>query len=422
MGTPVKILPMHIAFGVPNLAAGGGVEPVVMRLARGLTDRGHRVDIVMLSPQIGYSESFPLSVRLCVLDRSSDQAKCLLPVEFQGNFSPLDTESPAWTVRWKIGLKILKIYNWNPLAMYLFGDVRSTIASLAYIRQKQPDCILPSIPPSKNAMLLAARLAPNSPPVVPIVHFKLRPYLKARAKHWLLFPHADHLVAVSQGVAAEVVDVLGIHKSKVSAIYNPVHSAEMSNLALSSSPAHPWMHDDGPPVVLAAGRFSKDKDFPTLFRAFRRLSERRSVRLLILGEGRWRKRYEALIRRLDLNDSVSMPGRVDDPFAYMARAAVYVLSSRREGLPTVLIEALACGCPVVSTDCPYGPSEILEGGRWGELVPVGKDGELADAIERVLDNPLPREVLRRRAEFFSVDRAIDQYEKLIAEVVGNARS
>ena len=117
-----------------------------------------------------------------------------------------------------------------------------------------------------------------------------------------------------------------------------------------------------------------------------------------------------------------MPGRVNDPLSYMARAAVFVLSSRWEGLPTVLIEALACGCPVVSTDCPYGPFEILEGGRWGELVPVGKDGELADAIERTLDNPLPREVLRRRAEFFSVDKAVDQYEKLIAEVVGNARS
>ena len=420
MSTSGKILPMHIALGIPSLPEGGGVEPIVMRLARGLADRGHRVDIVMLSPQVGYLKSLPPlpSIRLVTLASSSEP---VLPAEFQAELFFFGGTPPTWLARWKTGIKFLKIHGWNLRAVYLFDHVRQTIASLSYIRQEKPDCILPSLGEPENAMLLAARLVPGSPPIVPIVHGMLRPYRKIRSKYLLLYPHADHLVGVSRGVAANVADVPGVDKSEISAIYNPVYFEEMPKLALKF-PDHPWTHDDGPPVVLAAARFSKDKDFPTLLRAFRRLSERRSVRLLILGEGRWRKRYEALIQKLDLSDSVSMPGRVDDPLSYMARAAVFVLSSRREGLANVLIEALACGCPVVSTDCPYGPSEILEGGRWGELVPVGKDGELADAIERTLDNPLPREVLRRRAEFFSVDKAVDQYEKLIAKVVGSARS
>ena len=419
MGASGKILPMHIAFGIASLAEGSGVEGVVMRIARGLADRGHRIDIVMLSPQVGYWE-FLLSpsIRLVALARSSEP---VLPTEFQRELFFLGGTPPTWLTRWETGLKFLKIHGYNLRAMYLFDHVRQTIASLFYIRQERPDCILPSVSGPEDAMLLAARLAPGSPPIVPIVHAMLRPYRKIRSKYLLLYPHADHVVGVSRGVAANVADVPGVDRSKVSAIYNPVYSDEMPKRALKSLD-HPWMNDDGPPVVLAAGRFSKDKDFPTLLRAFRRLSERRLVRLLILGEGRWRKRYEALIHRLDLSDRVSMPGKVDDPLPYMARAAVFVLSSLREGFGLVLIEALACGCPVVSTDCPCGPFEILEGGRWGELVPVGKDDELADAIERTLDNPLPREVLRRRAEFFTVDKAVDQYEKLIAGVVDSARS
>ena len=410
---------MHIAFAIPSLM-GGGAEPVVMRLASGLATRGHRVDVVMHSARIGYSEFLPSSVRLFVLDGDSDQAMRTLPAEFRGNFRPLDDTPSTRAGRWRVGAKIINMYRYHPRAILFLGDVRRVIAMRSYIRQEMPDCILPSLSKSKVGTLLAARLVADSPTIVPIVHSSMKPYLKARAKYQFLFPHADHLVAVSQGLARNVASVPGVHESKVSSIYNPMHSDDMAEDALKP-PDHPWMNDGGPPVVLAVGRLSSLKDFPTLLRAFRRLSDRRPLRLLILGDGRQRKKLENMIHKLNMSDKVSLPGRVNDPLSYMARAAVLALSSLREGLPNVLIEALACGCPVVSTDCPYGPGEILERGKWGELVPVGKDDELANAIERTLDNPLPREVLRHRAKFFSVDNAIDRYEQLITEVVNGAR-
>ena len=395
--------------------------PVVMQLATGLADRGHQVDVVMFSLQIGRPENLSPLVRLVSLDPGNDSAKGSGPVEFRNRVLFLDIESPTWLARWKMWLKILQLCKWDPRAVHLFEDVRRTLAMLAYIRQEKPNCILTSAPDSEYAALPAGHFASSPPALISAIHSALRSSWKPRSKYRLLLPHANHLVAVSQGLEKSLANLPCIDKSNVSTIYNPVYSDKISQSYLAS-PDHPWIQDSGPPMVLAAGTFLRRKGFASLIRAFGRLSERRSVRLLILGDGKWRQRLENLVDRLDLNDKVSMPGRVDNPLSYMARAAVFVLPSRQEALPTVLIEALACGCPVVSTDCPHGPSDILEGGRWGELVPVGKDAELADAIERTLDNPLPREVLQRRARFFSVDRAINQYEKLIAEVVADARS
>jgi glycosyltransferase involved in cell wall biosynthesis len=122
---------------------------------------------------------------------------------------------------------------------------------------------------------------------------------------------------------------------------------------------------------------------------------------------------EALAARLGIAEYVALPGFVANPFAYMARAGVFALSSLNEGLPGVLIQAMACGCPVVSTDCPSGPAEILAGGRYGRLVPPGNDAALAAAILAALDAPLPAERLRARAALFSLERAVGQYESLL---------
>ena len=139
--------------------------------------------------------------------------------------------------------------------------------------------------------------------------------------------------------------------------------------------------------------------------------------LIIVGEGERRKQLEECVRSLNLEDKVSLPGWVANPFAFMSRSALFVLSSKFEGLGNALIEALACGCPCVSTDCHSGPSEILEGGRIGPLVPVGDHTALANAMKRVLDNPPTKEMLMRRGAFFSAERAVDAYEKLIMETV-----
>jgi glycosyltransferase involved in cell wall biosynthesis len=169
-------------------------------------------------------------------------------------------------------------------------------------------------------------------------------------------------------------------------------------------------------VILGAGRLSEQKDFATLVRAFARVRAVRPARLVILGEAKGevkdaerRSQLTALARELAVETDVRLQGFVANPFKYMARSAVFASSSRYEGLPGTLIQAMACGCPVVSTDCPTGPAEVLLGGRFGPLVPVGDAEALANAILHVLDQPLPQDDLRQRAADFSVERSVARY-------------
>ena len=168
-----------------------------------------------------------------------------------------------------------------------------------------------------------------------------------------LFDNADHIVAISSGLAESLPVGVGITADRVSTIYNPVVSKDLITKA-GEPPDHPWFSTSGPPIILAAGRLSHVKDFPTLIRAFEIASRSRPLRLVILGEGTGRQRLERMVRKRGLSEFVSLPGWVDNPFAYMRRAAVFVVSSKYEGLCGVLIQALACGCPCVSTDCPFG--------------------------------------------------------------------
>jgi glycosyltransferase involved in cell wall biosynthesis len=151
----------------------------------------------------------------------------------------------------------------------------------------------------------------------------------------------------------------------------------------------------------------------TLLDAFAVLRARRPVRLVVLGEGDLRRTLAKQIRRLGIEEDVAFPGFVDNPFRYMAAASLFVLSSRWEGLPGVLIQALACGCPVVSSDCPSGPREILADGRYGELAPVDDAPALADAMDRTLDRPRNSEALIERAEQYSIDRSVERYLSLL---------
>ena len=175
---------------------------------------------------------------------------------------------------------------------------------------------------------------------------------------------------------------------------------------------HPWFMPGEPPVVLGAGRLGRQKDFPTLIRAFSLLRAGRRARLVILGGAREERRtaaeiaeLSALARSLGVADDVALPGPEANPFRFMARSAVFALSSAWDGFGNVLVEAMACGCPVVSTDCPSGPAEILEGGRWGRLAAVGDAGGMARAVERTLDDPMAADALKMRAASFSVDPA-----------------
>ncbi len=221
------------------------------------------------------------------------------------------------------------------------------------------------------------------------------------------YPRADAVVAVSQGVADDLAGSIGLPRSRIRVVYNPIVTERL--LALSRLPVrHPGFSTGAPPVVLAAGRLTAEKGFSSLIRAFAQLRAARPARLVILGEGELRAELQTLVAQVGLEADVLLPGFVDNPYAWMRHASVFVLSSLWEGFGNVLVEAMACGAPVVSTDCPGGPAEILENGRWGSLVPVGDEAAMAAAIAAALDAPEHPDVTRR-ARDFSVAQAVDGY-------------
>jgi glycosyltransferase involved in cell wall biosynthesis len=216
---------------------------------------------------------------------------------------------------------------------------------------------------------------------------------------------------VSQGAAEDLVR-LGLSSERIKVIYNPVVTPELFEKA-NQSVDHPWFEPSSPPVILGVGRLEKQKDFPTLIRSFAQVQQQRPARLMILGEGKERPYLEALVQELGLGENVALPGFVSNPYAYMARAAIFVLSSLFEGLPTVLIEAMAGGTKVVSTNCESGPAEILSNGQYGKLVAVGDIKGLAEAIISTLESPPDSEALRRRASEFSLEKALTQYRQVL---------
>ena len=239
-----------------------------------------------------------------------------------------------------------------------------------------------------------------------------RKYERAARGARELFSHADAVVTVSHGLAEDLRDNFGVDAARLHAIYNPAFRS--SFVAAADAPVeHPWLARKDRPVAIAAGRLHHVKGFDDLLRAFARLRESLDARLIILGEGKERGALERLVAELGLQDAVQLPGRVASLAPWMARADLFVLSSRREGLPAVLIEALAIGLPVVATRCPSGPDEILEDGRWGTLVPVGDVEALATAMAQALRQPAAdREGRRARAAEFSLERALEQYLEL----------
>ncbi len=403
----------HIAFVLPNLA-GGGAERSLLTVANGLIERGHKVDIVLFGARIHYPAEVPRKARLFVLDRTTDDrtTKSAQASEVVARLTQLSVPSRAQD--W---LSVMNAFRWDPLCLPDPRLVRQTRAVAAYLGSQQPDCIVPSLPRAKIATLLAGQLLGNHPPIVPT----LRNVLQARRRRQVrsyrrLFARAAHLVCVSQGVADSLVEQADVPATRISVIHNPVVTPALA-IQMAQPANHPWMDDGGAPVILSAGRLSAQKDHSTLVKAFARVAETRPCRLIILGEGGRRPSLERLVARLGVTARVSLPGWAENPFAFMSRAALFVLSSRYEGLPGVLVQALACGCPCVSTDCPAGPAEVLQGGRLGPLVPVGDPARLADAMISALDRPAPRETLRQGVAGFAAERGISAYERLITSIV-----
>jgi glycosyltransferase involved in cell wall biosynthesis len=291
---------------------------------------------------------------------------------------------------------------------------------VGYLRQQQPDVMLSGLSYPNITAILARELAGVSTRVV--ISERNTPSLKAagakrkwRALNTLVpafYPMADVISAVSSGVASDLAEFAGIPANHVRVTYNPVVTPNLENLA-REVPNHRWLEGDGPAVILGIGALRRQKNFALLVRAFAKLRGKLGARLIILGEGPQRGELEALVAALGLRDDVDLVGFEENPFSYLARASLLVLSSDFEGLPGVLVQAMACGCPVVSTDCPTGPREILLDGELGSLVPTGDVDSMAEAMLAALELPISAERLQERAEFFSVANATERYLALL---------
>jgi len=219
---------------------------------------------------------------------------------------------------------------------------------------------------------------------------------------------AEQVIAVSRGVAEDTTQVTGLPPERIRVAHNPVITPRL--LALAKEPVeHPWLAEREAPVILGAGRLTRQKDFHSLIRAFARARATRPCRLIILGDGGQRDELLALAAELGVAGDVDLPGFAANPYAWMRAADLFVLSSRWEGSPNVLTEAMACGTPVVSTDCPSGPRETLQNGRFGPLVAVGDDAALGQAILDTLAAPPAAEAMRAAVADFAVARSADEY-------------
>ena len=358
-----------IAFFLPSLR-GGGAERMMMCLAEGLAQCGFSVDIVLGKAEGPYLKDVSSKVRVVDLNES----------------------------------RILK----------------SLPALVRYLRSEKPDVLLSAMAHVNIVTVCARFFAMVSTRIVISEHnnltFSTRSASSKRERFmpWLMrffYPIADGVVAVSKGVGDDLARVIKLPRERITTIYNPVVTPELLRKAQKPN-YHPWFRPGEPPVILGIGRLTKQKDFSSLLQAFALVRKERPARLIILGDGEERHELEELSKKLGIDADVDMPGFVDNPYKYLSHAAAFVLSSRWEGLPTVLIEAMACGCPLVSTDCPSGPREILENGKYGKLVEVGDAAGLVAAIMASLNNLRPLDVAQQ-AQSFGVEQAVKAYSKVL---------
>lgn len=358
----------NIAILLPDLRV-GGAELSLMRLATGFASRGRLVDILTLR------QEGPLTAMLCGGVRG---------IQLRGG-----------------------------------STVRMLPSLVRYLRTSRPSVLLSGQPHLNLAAVVAARLArsgtrtlltDHAPPRLEIGFYGGWRYRALRVLVPLLYRHADRIVGVSSGICEELR--LLLPSQRIELAHNPVVPDELSVLA-AQPPGHPWLSDDAWPLVLSVGRLAPEKDFPTLVRAVALIAQHRPVRLMILGEGPDRERIRAVAEAEGIGAQTALPGRVDNVFPYLSRASVFALASLFEGFGNVLVEALACGRPVVSTDCPVGPREILGGGRFGRLVPPGDVVALARGIEAALDGIVAPPAQGQHIASFSVSASVTRYLDII---------
>jgi glycosyltransferase involved in cell wall biosynthesis len=358
-----------IALFIPSMT-GGGAERVTLNLITAFCMQGWSVDLILNKADGRLLPFIPKDVRVFTLSASNFISKTYRLSKYLKNENPeflislLDRVNAAGCAKFitKSNTKVILSFH-NTISQELLAE--KTLFSQ----------------PKRLFMKLSCRLS-------------------------------DSIVAVSKGVAADLINTLDIAHEKVNVIYNPIVSLEI--IEKSKMPVtHPWLHQREIPIFLSIGRLSPAKNFPDLLKAFALVRQKIEAKLLILGEGEERPKLENLICSLNIQEDVELHGFVDNPYPYIVNASSFVMSSKHEGLTSVLIEALALGKPIVSTDCPNGPSEILDEGKYGKLVPVGNLSALCNAMIESLSVNKDVEAMQARAKSFSVSSTIQQYINLL---------
>ena len=402
-----------IGFVLPNLA-GGGAQRVTLTLAGALAARGRRVGLALLRLEGPLTAALPRGVR--VRYRRAPDREALRGCRERGvEARPIAGGPLAAAGAWRAMRR-----RWPGLpsasARARAGSVLDALAVRRYLREERPRLLYAAVQRANAAALAAVALEDAAPPVVVSEHTSVRAYYgpAQRARARVLYPLAAAVVAVSRGAAEETREALGLDAARVRRLPNPVPVAEVRRRAAEPLDC-PWFGAGEPPVILSVGRDDADKDHDTLVRAFGEVRRRRPARLVLLGDfpPPSRARLLAAAEAEGAADGLAFAGYDANPYRWMRRAAAFAFSSRAEALPTVLIEALACGAPIASTDTPHGPREILEDGRWGALAPVGDAGALARAILGALGGGEgSAEGRMRRAADFDAERVAAAYEEL----------
>lgn len=370
---------MRVAIFIPSFGD-GGAERMLVNLASALSARGVSVDFLTRSREAPYVDSLAPAARLIETSRG--------------------------------------------------GAFAEQLQLRQYLRSERPDVVLCGKDRAGLSMQLARRLSGVPLRIVmrPGTSYsarfsELRPFSRwrARARVRRVYQRADAVVGNSAEVVADVAAAAGLPASRMHLIRNPVVTPQL--LSQAGAPLdHPWFASDQPPVILGVGRLGQVKGFDVLLDAFARVRAQRPARLMILGEGRLRGELEAQASRLGVAEDVALPGFDANPYRYLARAALFVLSSRREGSPNALTEALALGVPVVATDCPAGPREVLRGGEVAPLVPVDDAEAMAAAMLATLDAPGGADRRREAVQEYSAATCAERYHALFESLLAEGRA
>lgn len=365
-------LNQRLALFLPSLG-GGGAEKRMLNLAMEFTKKGYAVDMLLSKREGAYLSSVPAHIR--VIDFNASRPLKAIP------------------------------------------------ALVRYLSLEKPQAMLSTITSANLAAIWACQISRSRTRCVICEASNLSTELHNSVAHNRLlmpllirrfFPKAYAIVAVSQGAADDLARTAGIPRQSIRVIYNPVISSML--LAKSREAAdHPWLQSSPIPVIVGMGRLTRQKNFSTLIRAFAAVRERIPSRLILLGDGEERPLLESLSLRLGIAHDVDLPGFVSNPYPTLAKASLFVLSSRWEGLPWVLIEALACGTKVVATDCPHGPREILDNGTYGQLCPVGDVPSMAAAMIRALRGEFVAQDPTHWLEQFSLEANSARYLDLLVD-------